>query len=148
MKDPIKISDRVSAGGQPDTTDLKRLAEAGFKSVINLRADGEANQPLSPRTEQTEAAAAGLGYRHVPVAVDNLSDTQVEAFRAAIAELPGPVYVHCGAGQRACAFSLLSERAGSSAESVFQEAEAKGIAFPDKPIRDLIGATLKHKPEG
>jgi uncharacterized protein (TIGR01244 family) len=148
MKDPIKISERVSAGGQPDTADLKRLAQAGFKSVVNLRADAEANQPLSPVAEQTEATAAGLDYRHVPVSVGNLSEAQVEAFRAAVAELPGPVYVHCGAGQRACAFSLLSERAGSSAESVFQEAETKGIAFPDKPIRDLIGATLKQKPKG
>ena len=122
MKEPIKLSDRLSAGGQPTEEDLGWLAEVGFRSVVNLRLDGEKNQPMAPDVEGTKAAAAGLGYRHVPVSVASLSARDLDSFRKAVEELPGPVYVHCGAGQRACAFSLLVERQGETPESAFAEA--------------------------
>lgn len=145
MKDPIKLSDRLSAGGQPTEEDLTRLAEAGFKSIVNLRLDGEKNQPMSPAVEQARAVDAGLAYRHVPVSVAALSPSDLDAFRKAVEELPGPVYVHCGAGQRACAFSLLAERQGETPESVLAEAEGKGIDLPDAPVRDFIQETLRKR---
>lgn len=145
MKDPIKLSDRLSAGGQPTADDLGQLAKAGFKSVVNLRTEGEKNQPLSPDAERTVAVEAGLGYRHVPVSVASLSASDLDTFRKAIEELPGPVYVHCGAGQRACAFSLLVERQGESPETIFKEAEQKGIDLPDAPVRDFMRDGLKSR---
>lgn len=42
MTDAKKISDEVSAGGQPTPEDLKQLADEGFKSVVNLRSLDEA----------------------------------------------------------------------------------------------------------
>ena len=145
MKEPIKLSDRLSAGGQPTEEDLGRLADAGFKSVVNLRLDGEKNQPMSPDVERTKAEAAGLGYRHVPVSVASLSASDLDAFRKAVEDLPGPVYVHCGAGQRACAFSLLVERQSETPESVFSEAERKGVDLPDAPVRDFMQDVLKKR---
>jgi len=145
MKDPIKVSDRLSAGGQPTEQDLALLATAGFKSVVNLRLDGEKNQPLSPASEAAKAAEAGLDYRHVPVSVAALSTDDLEAFRKAVEELPGPVFVHCGAGQRACAFSLLLERQGETPESVFAEAGRKGVDLPDAPVRDFMRDVLKKR---
>ena len=145
MKDPIKLSDRLSAGGQPTEEDFTQLLKAGFKSVVNLRMDGEKNQPMSPAVEQEKAVAAGLDYRHVPVSVASLDASDLAAFQKAVEELPGPVYVHCGAGQRACAFSLLAERQGETPEAVFSEAERKGIDLPDAPVRDFMRETLRKR---
>lgn len=89
MKDPIKVSDRLSAGGQPTEDDLHKLVEAGFKSVVNLRMEGEKNQPMSPDTERAKAEAAGLGYHHVPVSVTALGTDDLDAFRKAIEDYRG-----------------------------------------------------------
>lgn len=145
MKDPIKLSDRLSAGGQPTENDLHKLVEAGFKSVVNLRTEGEKNQPMSPDAERAKAEEAGLGYRHVPVSVTALSAGDLDTFRKAIEELQGPVYVHCGAGQRACAFSLLVERQDKTPDAVLKEAEQKGIDLPDAPVRDFIRDRLTRR---
>lgn len=62
-----KISERISVGGQPTEDDLKLLKAEGFVGIINLRRDGEQNQPLSPAEQGFAAAAAGLKYFNIPV---------------------------------------------------------------------------------
>lgn len=145
MKDPVKLSDCASVGGQPSEDDLQRLADEGFRSVVNLRWDGEAHQPISPDAEGGRAASAGLEYRHMPVSVHALSAERVEDLKAALETLPGPVYVQCRAGQRAAALSLLAERESASTEAVLDE--AKGIDLPDAPVREFIrGYLSKDQP--
>ena len=51
MKDRIKISDKVISSSQPSEEEIKKLPQQGFKSVVNLRAAGEDEQPLSPKDE-------------------------------------------------------------------------------------------------
>ncbi|MFO0794164.1 MAG: hypothetical protein U0586_08860 [Candidatus Brocadiaceae bacterium] len=52
MKDRIKISDKVISSSQPSEEEIKKLPQQGFKSVVNLRAAGEDEQPLSPKTRE------------------------------------------------------------------------------------------------
>ena len=70
----------------------------------------------------------------------DLKPEQVQAFTQAVESSKGPFYVHCGAGQRACAFALMSraDGQGSAAESVLTEAKEKGIDLPDKAVVDFI----------
>ncbi len=57
----IRISDGVSVDtGQPTREELERLAQEGFKAVVNLRTADEPNQPLSPEAEGEVARKAGL----------------------------------------------------------------------------------------
>ncbi|WP_211435933.1 hypothetical protein [Candidatus Kuenenia stuttgartiensis] len=51
MKDRIKINDSVTSASQPSEEEIKKLPQQGFKSVVNLRASGEEDQPLSPKEE-------------------------------------------------------------------------------------------------
>jgi uncharacterized protein (TIGR01244 family) len=148
LKEPTKINDRITAGGQPDAGDLRRLAEAGVKTVINLRREGENNQPLDPAAEGEIARSLGLGYVHLPVSVQDMKPEQLAAFTAAVQASNGPVYVHCGAGQRACALALTHKAIAENADAaaVFAEAEAKGVALPDQPVRDFIGSMLRGRP--
>ncbi len=100
-----RLSDKVVVGGQPSADDLAKLREQGIMTVVNLRTEGEANQPLSPSEEATLAQNMGLSYQHVPVSLAALDSKQVDDVRAAIRNAQGPVYVHCGAGQWACAIA-------------------------------------------
>ena len=61
MAHRIRINDGLSVDtGQPTREELERLAQAGFKTVVNLRMAGEPNQPLSPEAEGDVARQAGL----------------------------------------------------------------------------------------
>src|SRR4051812_45268207 len=104
-----RLSGKVVVGGQPSAADLAQLRALGITTVVNLRTVGEASQPLSPSDEAIQVENMGLSYRHVPVSLSALDPKQVDGVRAAIRDAKGPVYVHCGAGQRACAIALLAE---------------------------------------
>ena len=41
MKQPIKVSARVSTGGQPSEADLAQMKASGIGTIINLRRPGE-----------------------------------------------------------------------------------------------------------
>ena len=97
----VKVADRVSVGSQPSEADLAQLAAAGIQVVVNLRREGEENQPLTPEAEAEVARAHGLAYHHVPVSLNGLRPEQVTKLRGILQASPGPALVHCGAGQRA-----------------------------------------------
>jgi sulfide:quinone oxidoreductase len=127
-----KISDRLSVGGQPTEDDLRSLKADGFAAVINLRRHGEDNQPLDPAAQGAAAARTDLKYFHIPVDSSDPKREQVEAVRAAINQVDGPVYVHCQGGGRAATMALLAAApAGSKVADVMAQSAAAG--FPMKP---------------
>ena len=80
---------------------MAEAARLGFKSVINNRPDFEAG-PDQPTSAQMEAAAlaAGLAYRHLPVAPSYQSPQEIAAFADLLQELPEPVLAFCRSGTR------------------------------------------------
>ena len=139
-----KIDDRILVGEQPTERDLIDLAEAGVRTIVNLRRTGEANQPLDPKAEAAAAKAAGLSYHHVPVSISDLHAEQVTAVRTAIKEANGPVYIHCGMGQRASALALtaVAPDTGQSAEDVLAQARASGFPVTDAELAAFIRRSL------
>ena len=96
-----QIADDVFVSPQLDAAAMAELARLGFKSVVNNRPDFE-HGPDQPSSAQVQAAAvaAGLAYRHLPVAGGYQSPEEVAAFRALLAELPHPVLAFCRSGAR------------------------------------------------
>lgn len=80
---------------------MAEAARAGFRSVINNRPDFE-HGPDQPTSAQIEAAAlaAGLHYRHLPVAGNYQSPEEIAAFAQLIQELPRPLLAFCRSGAR------------------------------------------------
>lgn len=81
--------------------EMREVAAAGFKSVINNRPDFEGG-PEQPRSADVEAAcqAAGLEYRHLPVSGAFQSPEQIAAFGELLRSLPQPVLAFCRSGAR------------------------------------------------
>ena len=140
MTNVRSISAKVAVGGQPSAEDLARLRAQGFAAVVNLRTEGEADQPLSPSAEGDAAAAAGLAYDHIPVSLAALDAGQVDRLRAAIDAAHGPVYVHCGAGERACALGLLAamKPGDGLAEDLVARAAARGFPITDERLARFV----------
>ncbi len=139
MPERTKLTDKVTVGGQPSVDELRELRAQGFVAVVNLRTDGEADQWLSPNSEAFAAHEVGLDYRHLPVAVPQLRPDHVRSLRDAIDAAPGPVFVHCHAGQRACALSLLATaRPGARGEELMARAALAGLPVTDARLEEFV----------
>ncbi len=85
------VNAKVICGGQPEgDAGFEKLEAMGVKTVISV--DG-----ITPNVEA--AHRHGMRYVHLPFGYDGVPDARGEEIAKAIAELPGPVYVHCHHGQ-------------------------------------------------
>ena len=81
--------------------ELKAIRNAGFRSVICNRPDGES--PDQPAFDEIAAAARELGIeaRYLPIEAGSNGDAQVDAFGALVNALPKPILAYCRTGNRA-----------------------------------------------
>lgn len=104
----IRINDRLSIAGQPTAADLAEARQQGFAVAVNLRPNGEDGAP-GDRASRDAAREAGLAYSFIPVTMETLTEADVEAFRAALAEAKGPVFAYCRSGARVLALHAIGE---------------------------------------
>jgi uncharacterized protein (TIGR01244 family) len=125
------ISQQVSVGEQPRKSDLEELKKQGVTTVVV----GE-DTPLTPAEERALAEKLGLQYHHLPISLDKLDAVQVKELREILQKSQGPVFVHCGMGQRACSFSLAAS--GVDADLIFEQASALGFPVQDEKLRTFL----------
>ncbi len=130
-----KLSQQVSVGEQPRPSDLEELKKDGVTTVVNLRL-AEEDTPLTPEQERALAEKLGLQYHHLPIPLDKLDAAQVKELREILRNSQGPVYVHCGMGQRACSFSLAA--AGVETSSIFEKARELGFPVQDERLKAFL----------
>lgn len=92
---------------------MAEAAAMGFKSVINNRPDFE-HGPDQPTSAEVEAAAkaAGLEYRHLPVAGGYQSPQEIAAFAELLATLPRPLLAFCRSGARSTRLFMQAQQLG------------------------------------
>ena len=148
MHDSMRINEQVTVGPQPRADELEQLREQGFKAVVNLRTEGEEDQPVSPEEEGQQVSSLGMTYHHEPVDAGDLREEQVDRFREKLAGLPGPVYVHCRSGKRAGAFVMMDQavRHGMSGEATLQKAEEMGFECKQPELKQLREG-LRRQPD-
>lgn len=122
----VRLTPNISVAPQLNEQDLAEAAAAGFKTIINNRPDGE--DPGQPGSEDLAAAAKrlGLAYRHIPVISGQLSNDQVEAFRAAVTEGEKPALAFCRSGTRSTIIWALAASDRLSPSEILQTASEAG----------------------
>ena len=111
--------------------DLPGLAAQGIRLLVNNRPDGE--EPGQPSSAEIEAAAraAGLDYRHIPIA-GGFAAERIEAMAQALDR--GPLLAYCRSGTRSTyLWALARARRGAPAEDSVAAAAAAGYDL--RPIR-------------
>jgi uncharacterized protein (TIGR01244 family) len=95
-----EITPDYTVSGQITAEDVAEIKRRGFRSIMCNRPDGE--EPGQPDWARIEEAARreGLAVAWVPVVSGAITEADVEAFRAAMAELPRPVFAYCRSGAR------------------------------------------------
>ena len=96
-----QIAADISVAGQIDVEDIATLRNAGFKSIICNRPDGEDFSQTPADILRSAVLAAGLEHRFIPVSGTlGASDENVDATIAALDELPRPILAYCRSGAR------------------------------------------------
>ena len=122
----IPLDDRTLVAGQIAPADLAAIAAAGVRIIVNNRPDGE--EPGQPTGEAIRAAAeaAGLAYRHIPVA-GGLAAEQVAALADLLGESEDRLLLFCRTGTRSTYLWALAEaQNGTDPETLMTRAAAAG----------------------
>ena len=93
----------VATAGQPSAAAWPQLADAGYRTVVDLRT------PEEPRgyDEPASVRAAGLDYIGIPVSQPTLGDSEFDSFREIVrAPERRPIFVHCATSNRVGALLL------------------------------------------
>jgi sulfide:quinone oxidoreductase len=142
--DPKQLTPLLSVSGQIEPDDLPILAARGFHGIINNRPDGESgDQPTSAGLE-IAARRLGLAYRHIPVEPGQLAEEKVDAFRAALEEMRGPLLAFCRTGTRSAGLWALSQAPRLDAAAILRTAAQAGYDLtglaPRLAAADVAGA--------
>jgi uncharacterized protein (TIGR01244 family) len=137
----IPLASGLSAAGRLDAGDIDALAQAGMRTIINNRPDGEDPGQLPAAEARRLAEAHGIAYHHIPVTAATLSRADVEAFAAVLKSAPQPIVAHCRSGTRSTLLWALTRlREGADPFALIGEAARHGIDIAALPA---IAARLR-----
>ena len=93
----MEARDGIYTGGQPTPSGMRRLAERGVRTVVNLRPHTE----NGARDESIEAANLGMTYFSIPVTASNFSIQTIQDLHCVLNDRKNyPIYIHCRTGNR------------------------------------------------
>lgn len=121
-----RITDNFFVSDQITAQDFAEIVDAGIRSVVCLRTDGEgADQPSF--TEIGAAAQdAGLEVRYLPVKPGIVTDAQAETFAGIVDSLPKPTLGYCRSGTRAVTLWTLAEAPRRPLADIVERARTAG----------------------
>ncbi len=125
-----QLDERTLISGQVRPDDMAEIKAAGVTLLVNNRPDGEdVGQPNSADIEAA-ANAAGITYRHVPIA-RGLGPSDIEAMREAIAATgDGRMLAFCRSGNRSVlAWAVAQREEGVSRADIEGRAAQAGFSL-------------------
>jgi protein tyrosine phosphatase (PTP) superfamily phosphohydrolase (DUF442 family) len=97
------VDARLATSGQPNEGQLCAIADAGYRTVINLALHDDPRYSLAD--EAGTVAGLGLAYVHIPVAFAAPTEADLLAFFEAMrTHADERVWIHCAANLRVSAF--------------------------------------------
>jgi sulfide:quinone oxidoreductase len=121
------ITSQLSVSEQILPSQVREIAEAGFKSIICNRPDGEgADQPVFAEIDAA-AKTAGLVTAYQPIVSGKVGDEDALAFGNLMDTLPKPIFAYCRTGTRSTTLWSLSEGArGRALPEILATTKAAG----------------------
>ncbi len=136
-----KINDALSVASQIQLHEVSLVAQAGFKSVICNRPDGESPDQPSHQEIQAACAAHGMAFRFLPADTGKVLDGHGTEFGELLRTLPGPVLAYCRTGTRSTTMWALSQANVLSPTDIIDRAAKAGFDMRGL-IRRLLNGGL------
>ncbi len=127
------LDDRTLVAAQISPADVAGAAASGVTIIVNNRPDGEeADQPAGA-TIEAAARAAGIDYRHLPVA-GGITPGQAEELAALLDDAQGKALLFCRSGTRSTyLWALARALRGADGATILAQAQAAGYDL--SPLR-------------
>lgn len=121
-----KLNEHVAVAPQIGVADVARVAQAGYKVLVNNRPDGE--DPAQPGSAEIAAAAeqAGLEYHYMPVNGMNFPGENFDQLTDLFDDPDRPVFAFCRSGTR-CANLWVASREPSERDAAAAVAGRYGL---------------------
>lgn len=135
----------VVSGGQPTVEELGRAAELGYRTVINLRTEGEE----IPFDEEEAVTGLGMGYVHLPVAgAEGITAENAKQLHQALETAERPLILHCGSGNRVGALLALARHQieGATPEAALEYGLESGLTRLEPVVRQKLGVPEPEEP--
>jgi uncharacterized protein (TIGR01244 family) len=133
-----QVNEQLYRSGQPKSGGLKKLADFGIKTIVNLR--GESDET---KAEEAEAKKLGLRYFNIPMSsAGRPTDEQVRHVIDVIeSQENAPVLIHCrrGSDRTGAIIAIYRiKREGWAANRALEEAKRYGMGFVQFRKRDYV----------
>lgn len=134
------LEDGFAVAGQINADEFTALKAAGIGTIINNRPDGEEHSQPTNQELATAAAAAGIGWRHAPMA-GGIAPTMLDAVDEATGG-QGAVLAFCRSGTRSTyLWALARARAGEDLDVIAARAAAAGYDLAAvRPLMERLSA--------
>ncbi|HSF23580.1 MAG TPA: sulfur transferase domain-containing protein [Blastocatellia bacterium] len=134
-----RVNERLYRGGQPKAGGIKKLAEIGIKTIINLR--GEDSQ--TGAGEEAAAKAAGVSYFNIPMpGLSRPTNEQISRVMTVINTRENwPVFVHCKRGSDRTGTVVAIYRISQdewTADQALTEAKRLGLNWIEFGMKDYV----------
>jgi uncharacterized protein (TIGR01244 family) len=131
------VREGLATGGQPTTEALVRLRALGFRTVIDLRAEGE-----GVRDEEAAVKAQGLRHVWVPITPESFTLEDVRKIKVVLDDkMAAPVLLHCSSANRVGAvWTVLRVQEGRPLAEA--EKEGERIGLKSQAMRDAVRRVL------
>jgi len=122
----VSVSEAFAVSPQIQAEDMREVTNAGYRTVICNRPDGE--EPGQPAVAliQEAAEAAGLSFHHIPVSGGAFPPDVVQAFAKVREQADGKVLAFCRTGTRSITLDALANIENETADERIKRAERAG----------------------
>lgn len=126
----VTLTKGVAVTGQIEIWQVEKVKRTGYRTIVDLRPDGEAAGQASAKEIEVEAQRLGIHFAYLPVPHGDGVPAQVVArLTEVISEQDGqPVLLYCRSGRRATRAWSLAEASRPGGMSVLQIVQAAGAA--------------------
>lgn len=105
-----RINPDFAVSSQLQRDDLRRLAKAGFRAIVNNRPDGEAPDQPNSQDIEVEARRLELDYIHIPIVPGEMTEAQARKLKRFLQGVPGPAVGFCRTGNRSTSLWKLAQK--------------------------------------
>ena len=121
-----KLDRDISVSPQIAIDDIPALAEAGYRTIICNRPDGEGNDQQLFSEIEAAAAKAGITAIYQPVVSGKVTDADALAFGEAMENAAKPVFAYCRTGTRSATLWALSRAGKLALPDILAKSKAAG----------------------
>ncbi len=137
------LSSQLSVSPQLSLDDVRQAQEAGIKTLICNRPDGEGPDQTTFVEIQRLAEELGMQAHYQPIISGQMDDEHAAEFGRLLADAEAPVLAYCRTGTRSTNLWALSQAANAPADDLLRAAQKAGYN-----ITSLRGRLLAANPDG